>query len=302
MTQPLAVVEHAGYATVQDGGRRGLSRVGVPVSGPFHRQRYLVATALLSGDPDPERPAIEVLAGDLRLVMRADSLVAVVGPASMHVDGHPAATGTALLVHEGAAVRVEPIGAGPSYLVIAGWVAPRVLGSAATDTFSKLGGGLLGAGSLLAGAPDPAEWSRVGAFHRRLSSATGPLRAAAAGHPAIADLTAASWTVASIARSGVRMTGPVLPVEGSVASMPVVAGAIQATPGGEVIVLGPDGGLTGGYPVVGVVTSADLDRLSLLAVGDPVTFRETGVDEAHRAWRERERDLMAAVTHPDQLP
>lgn len=302
MTPLLAEIVQAGYATVQDGGRRGLSRVGVPVSGPFHRQRYLVATALLSGEPDPARPAIEVLAGELHLVMAADSVLAVVGPASLEVDGRMSATGTALLVHAGARARVEALGPGPAYLVVAGWVAPRVLGSAATDTFSSLGGGLLRAGAALVGKPEPSDWARVGAFHRRLPSATGPLHAAEAAHPAIQALVAASWTVTSVARSGVRMAGPALEAGGSVASMPVVAGAIQSTPGGEVIVLGPDGGLTGGYPVVGVVTTADLDRLSLLAVGESVTFRTAAVDEAHRAWRDRERDLGAAVAHPDQLP
>ena len=98
MTILLATVERAGYATVQDGGRPGLTHVGVPTSGAFHRQRYLAATALLSGIPDPRRPAIEVLAGDLQLRMAAESVLALVGPGTLHVDGDACAVGAAVLV------------------------------------------------------------------------------------------------------------------------------------------------------------------------------------------------------------
>ncbi len=198
--------------------------------------------------------------------------------------------------------RSTPHGSGPLYLVISGWTPPRVLGSAATDTFSRLGGGLLAAGSVLVGTADVRARNRVGAFHRPLAAGTGALRAVSAAHPAIADLTTQTWTVTSVARSGVRISGPVLPGHGSSASMPVVPGAIQATPDGSAIILGPDGGVTGGYPVVAVVASADLDRISLLGSGDSLTFRVVEVDDATRAWSHRERELGRAIAHPDQLP
>ncbi len=302
MTALVATVETAGYATVQDGGRVGLAQVGVPASGAFHRQRYLVATALLSGGPDPARPAIEVLAGELRLLMSTEAVLAVVGPSVVRVDDREAAVGAAVLVPEAGRVSVVPRGPGPTYVVIAGWSPARVLGSVATDTFSRLGGGLLGAGSALIGDPEPGVHARVGAFHRPLSADAGPLRAAAAGSVRMTGLTSARWTVTSVARSGVRISGGSLATHGSAASMPVVPGAVQATPDGSAIILGPDGGLTGGYPVVAVIASADLDRLSLLAPGDLVGFRETDVDEAAAAWRRRERDLGRAIAHPDQLP
>jgi allophanate hydrolase subunit 2 len=287
---------------VQDGGRIGLTHVGVPVSGAFHRRRYLVATALLAGAPDPTRPAIEVLAGELRLELAVESVLAVVGPGTMHIDDRQTAVGTAVLAHAGGHVALVPDGSGPIYLVISGWAPPRVLGSAATDTFSRLGGGLLTAGSALVGTAEPQARGRVGAFHRPLGADTGPLRALPSTHSAMAGLASASWTVTSVARSGVRLTGPVLPAHGSAASMPVVAGAIQATPGGSAIILGPDGGLTGGYPVVAVVASADLDRISLVAPGDSLTFRTTDVEAAAQAWVQREREVERCIAHPDLLP
>ena len=302
MTTMLASIERAGYATVQDGGRPGLTPVGVPASGAFHRQRYLVATALLSGVADPSRPAVEVLAGELRMAVAVESVLAVVGPGELQIDGRPTAVGTAVLVHADSRVAVVPHGSGPIYVVISGWTPPRVLGSAATDTFSQLGGGLLASGSLLVGTPEPQAQARVGAFHRPLATATGALRAVSFPNSAIAGLTSELWTVTSVARSGVRISGPALPAHGSGASMPVVPGAIQATPDGSAIILGPDGGVTGGYPVAAVVASADLDRISLLRTGDPLTIRMVDVDEAARAWRHHERELGRSVAHPDLLP
>lgn len=53
-------------------------------------------------------------------------------------------------------------------------------------------------------------------------------------------------------------------------SFGVVPGAIQLTPSGQPIVLMPDGGVTGGYPVLAVVISADLPALGQLVPGAPL--------------------------------
>ena len=81
-----------------------------------------------------------------------------------------------------------------------------------------------------------------------------------------------------------------------VASAPMVVGAIQLTPSGEAIILGPDGGLTGGYPVVGVVATVDLDRVCLLRPGDRVRFRVVGVDDAALAHGQRAERLGRSLT------
>lgn len=297
----LAEVVRAGLATVQDGGRHGLSGIGVPVSGAWHRQRYFVATALIVGRPDGRVPAIEVLDGLVELHLHRPVALALVGPAALEVDDQRAAVGAVISCPSDSRVRVEHLGPGPAYLVLSDWMPARLLGSASTDTFSGLGGGPLAAGDLLLANREPGRGERVGAFHRALGSASGPIRIVAAGHPHLSALTAARWTVSRTARSGVRLIGAALPSAPPIASMPVLPGAVQSTPGGEAIVLGPDGGLTGGYPVLGVVATCDLDRLSLVSSGDIVTFREIDVAEAAAANRARTEDLAGAVVHPGQV-
>jgi len=44
-------------------------------------------------------------------------------------------------------------------------------------------------------------------------------------------------------------------------SVPLVRGAVQLTPAGELVVMAADHPTTGGYPIIGVVDSDDVDGL-----------------------------------------
>ncbi len=75
-------------------------------------------------------------------------------------------------------------------------------------------------------------------------------------------------------RVGTRLDGPAigrreLDDRESTATFP---GAVQVPAGGTAIVLGPDAPVTGGYPVVAAVVSADLDRFHARAPGAAVRF------------------------------
>lgn len=56
-------------------------------------------------------------------------------------------------------------------------------------------------------------------------------------------------------------------------SVPCIAGAIEVPPDGTPVVLGPEHPVTGGYPLLGVVTPASLDVLQSLPSGQVVRFR-----------------------------
>ena len=79
-------------------------------------------------------------------------------------------------------------------------------------------------------------------------------------------------------RMGYRLDGPPLTGGdwGTRLSEPVCPGAIQITTGGQPIVLMPDAPTVGGYPVIGVVHSADLGRLAQRLPGEAVRFVEIG--------------------------
>ncbi len=89
-------------------------------------------------------------------------------------------------------------------------------------------------------------------------------------------------------RRGLRLVG--LPVtvaaRDSIASQAVLPGAIQIPPDGQPIMLGWDGPVTGGYPVIAGLISADLTRLAQLKPGDTVRFETVSLDTSRAlAWQ-----------------
>ena len=117
-------------------------------------------------------------------------------------------------------------------------------------------------------------WTVPGAFVD-IAIAPGP-RADWFGADARRTLGEAAWTVSGDAdRVGIRFDGPMLertrheelPSEG------MRPGALQVPPHGRPVALLADGPVTGGYPVIAVVTDAALDALAQLRPGDRVRFR-----------------------------
>ena len=275
----IATVTSVGLCTVQDAGRPGHESVGVPTAGAWHRDRHAALAALMTGEADPAFPALELTAGHVALSMAVDACVAVCGPGEVVVDGRPIAAGVVVAVHAGAHLKVTCSGRGPAYVGVSGWRPDRTLGSCSVDTFSGLGGRPLARGDVLDGAPVGA--ARVGWFLRPEPASVGPLRIVPVPGGACVDVCASSWRVLSGARSGTRLRSSHRPASsGLAASQPVLPGAVQVTPDGEAIILGPDGAVTGGYPVVGVIATADLGRVSMLAHGDEVRFEPIDVDGA----------------------
>ena len=79
-------------------------------------------------------------------------------------------------------------------------------------------------------------------------------------------------------------------------------GAIQLLDDGTVIVLGPDGDLTGGYPVIGVIASAHLDFMADLIVAATVAFTSMSAPSAIEAFTVREEWLARSLVNPCELP
>jgi len=305
---PLATVQRAGLVTVQDLGRTDYTHLGVPVSGAWHRARHRLAVALVHGDTDdpfPPHPTLEILSTGLSLAIHEPQVIAVVGSADVRVDGGNAATGVALHISADSVLEIDHRGPGPVYLALSGWQPARTLRSAATDSFSRLGG-LFGDGAPIARGQDlfghrDDEGRHVGSFLRTTHPATGSVSIIASDDALAAALCGDPWHVDSTARSGVRLSGPKLPSLQSIASMPVVPGAIQLTPDGTVIILGPDGGLTGGYPIVGVIASAHLDHVADLEPAKQITFTRIHPAAAAEEFTAREQRLASAIVRPETL-
>jgi allophanate hydrolase subunit 2 len=267
----LEVVALAGSALFQDHGR-GHRDSGVPMSGAYDRYAHAAATALVGGGPG--ETSLEVTG---RIDLRAEAAItcAVTGAGTLRVADQPAPTWTAIEVPAGATVSVAT--AGCAYLAVAGGFLPAaVLGSRSTCLLGPLGPPPVRAGDRLPTGRAPAVGT-AGDFCRP-PERTGPVRVVPGPHLPMRDVTV---RVVDQSRIGVRIRPPVaLPAHGTLPSLGVLPGAIQVLPAGDWMVLGPDAGTMGGYPLIGVVVSADLDRWAQVHPGQHLELRAIDPHEA----------------------
>jgi KipI family sensor histidine kinase inhibitor len=197
--------------------------------------------------------------------------------------------GSAFEVPAGGVLRVGSPPAGVrSYLAVRGGVAvPPVLGSRSADLRSGLGPAALRSGDVLPmGAP--------GRASLMAAEATGvqPTVMPVAGEPAVLhvvpgprddwfapealrELCAGTYVVTPASdRTGLRLDGPALPSagRGELLSEGVVTGALQVPHGGRPILLLADHPVTGGYPVIATVVSADIGLAAQLRPGGKLRF------------------------------
>lgn len=165
---------------------------------------------------------------------------------------------------------------GMAYLALAGGVdGDPVLGSNSTDTLSGLGPTPVARGTVLPSQARP----RVQRAAHGLGDGPARLQVSPGPHAHLIDgafdaLVARDWIIdRRWHRTGIRCLGQPLPhaVE-SLESVPVLDGSVQLPPDGHPIVLGPDHGTTGGYPIIAVVAPESRAVPYRRGPGDTLTF------------------------------
>jgi len=88
-------------------------------------------------------------------------------------------------------------------------------------------------------------------------------------------------------RMGIRLSGHKLEniISSNIKSEGLVRGAIQVPADGSPIIMLSDHGTIGGYPKIGVVISADLDRIGQLLPGSILNFKEVSLEEAQNIFK-----------------
>ena len=88
-------------------------------------------------------------------------------------------------------------------------------------------------------------------------------------------------------RMGIRLSGLKLEniVSTNIKSEGLIRGAIQVPADGNPIIMLSDHGTIGGYPKIGVIISADLDRVGQLTPGSIINFKEVSLEEAQNIFK-----------------
>lgn len=87
-------------------------------------------------------------------------------------------------------------------------------------------------------------------------------------------------------RMGMRIKGPIIEniKEKNIRSEGIVKGTIQIPPDGDPIIMLSDHGTIGGYPKIGVVISADYDKLVQLVPNTKIKFKLVNLPEAEKIY------------------
>lgn len=312
MSGYLRIVQPGLHTTVQDLGRIGAQRLGIPVSGALDAAALRAANVVVGNAP--ATAALEMTALGPTLEIVADSVrVAIAGGDSKLVVDHQDGTTMpvpglqSIRVHRGGRIRIPAIsGSSVAYLAIEGGMAlSPFMGSYATYVrggFGGFQGRALAAGDavpLNRGSVDDRPEQRLPNYPLSPPSEVrvvlGP-QDDFFGPEAIAAFLGATYRVSREAdRMGLRLEGPPLDhAKGyNIVSDGIAPGSIQVPGSRQPIVLLADRQTTGGYPKIATVISADLPAMGRLLPGNPVSFRAVTIAEAQALRRSREKEWSA---------
>lgn len=311
---------HAGLILPQDSGRVGYAHIGVSSSGAYDSFAYRLLGSLM-GHRNESYPALEILSGNLSLRVGQDETFAVVGNGQVSIDGRLVPMNTVLDIKSGENLYIESFRESPVYLSFDGMVLEKILGSVSYDSMSQIGNKPFKSGDIISIKDANKKYPKVGWFLKKTYSllAEKEIRiiSSCKSEQVESDfskiLLSKKWRIESLARSGIRLAleseempysneeAEILSSSSLLKSMPVLPGAIQFPKSGDPIILGPDSGVTGGYPVAGVVITADLYKLARLQNGHMVTFKAVSLDLACREYLEQEKRIKNGIVKVENL-
>lgn len=281
MTTTLEILNTGPLALIEDLGRPGLAHMGVTRSGAADRRAHTLANRLVANPG--ESATVEVMLGGFTArVHGGDVAVAVTGAdTSPSVNGKPFGTNSIHYAHDGDVISLSTPSSGlRSYLAVrGGFVVDPVLGSRSYDVMSAIGpqplrpGDTLPVGGHSTEFPelDQAPVAAIDDDVLELAVVPGP-RDDWFVDPDV--LVHTNWQVTNRSdRVGMRLVGMPLEYRWPDRQLPsegATRGAIQVPPNGFPVILGPDHPVTGGYPVVGVVTDDDVDKVAQARPGQTV--------------------------------
>ncbi len=314
-TPQLEVLSPGAFASLQDLGRRGYRRMGVPWAGVLDARLMRLANALAGNRED--LAVIECFDGGQAFAARGGPLcLAVAGDAVIELDRggerQVLKAWRSFTLADGHTLRLRRLAHGRIAMVaVAGLLVPLVLGSASTYARAALGGlagRALAAGDRLPTAAATSADSRPEQMLAAPATASiGPIRVIAGpqadyfSEQALADLVSGDYRVSTDAdRMGIRLEGLALAHCGAreIVSDATVSGSIQVPGNGQPIVLLADAQTAGGYPKIGTVIGPDLGRLAAFSPGQTLRFAWVKPGDGERLAREaqaRTRTLLSSI-------
>lgn len=301
----LEVLDGGLLTTIQDRGRFGYERYGVPVGGAADPLALRAANGLV-GNP-ANAAVLEITVVGPKLRPTADCLIAVAGAdLSLRVNGWEMSPYAAILVRRGWVVEFGPRRNGcRAILAVAGGIqVAEVLGSRSTCLSGGFGG--FSGRPLRAGDSLPVGRACVDIYSRAGLAVPPECIPACSDSPLVRVVLGPQddyFTAEGLAgflsgtyrvgvdsdRMGCRLQGPPIAHRGpaEIISDGVPLGAVQVPADRQPIVMLADHQPTGGYPKIATVISADIPLLGQCLPGESqLRFAAVQVDEAQALYRQ----------------
>ncbi len=292
-------VLHPGiHTTLQDLGRPGFMKYGIPASGAADRFSARVANWLV-GNP-ASAALLEITLFRLQLLALKDLVIAITGgDLSPRVNGKSVAMWQSISIPKGDSIlfRARRNGLRAYLAVRGGFAGPVFLGSRSVFVRGLMGNPLTAGDILEVGESGknshpakkiPQEMIPSLSIREPLRIILGPQedRFTPLG---IETFLSSEYRVSHQSdRMGYRLEGPKIEHRkgADIISEPIPRGGIQVPGDGLPILLLWDAQVSGGYTKIGSVISADLDRLAQAMPGETLRFSAVSLEEAHRVLQE----------------
>ncbi|AEC52426.1 hypothetical protein PNA2_1511 [Pyrococcus sp. NA2] len=283
---------------IQDLGRKGYLKYGVPTSGPMDEISARLANYLV-GNPD-EAPLLEFTLSGPTIKFHSSAVFAIAGDVKAYLNGIEIEPWRSYWAKRGDVLEVGKLNSGMyGYIAFAGGIeCQRILGSCATYIRAGFGRPLrpgdrlkLGYTILTRKAGKFLPEDLIPKYKNVIRVVLGPNLENFTKEGIETFLTSEYTVTKESDRMGYRLDGPRIQHSEKgpdIITEPIPLGSIQVPGNGKPIVMLVDRQTTGGYAKIAVVTRVDLPSIAQKRPGENVKFKEVSVEEAQDLLRRRE--------------
>ena len=288
-------------STFQDLGRKHLYHVGLPFSGAMDQRNFLISNSLVGNKRD-EAVLEFAYQGPLLKVKNDNILFAITGNVNFKIkkktseiiDGD--CYKTYLLNKDDELDIISTNQSVYGYLAVgSGFKVEKFMGSYSTTTRAGVGGNngnkiLLNQKLYINNFKDILTNKQINFFNSKIEF----IRILKGtnfdyfSENSIKKFLSEQFTVTKLTdRMGMRLKGPILDnnKETNIRSEGLIKGVIQVPTDGNPIIMLSDHGTIGGYPKIGVVISADYDKLVQLPPNAKIKFKLVELNEAEKLFK-----------------
>ncbi|MBX5326251.1 MAG: biotin-dependent carboxyltransferase family protein [Candidatus Bathyarchaeia archaeon] len=302
------VIKPGFFTTVQDLGRHGFLRFGVPISGAMDKYAFTCANALVGNQADSACLEVTLIGPELEAL--DDAQIAITGADfSVTVNQNSVPLWQTLSVKKGD--KIAFVGSARNgcraYLAVEGGIdVPVILGSRSTYVrggFGGIEGRALKSGDLIrvlephlpheTNLVTPSDLIPSYEKEFTVNAVMGPQEDVFTAE-GIETFFSSTYTVTPESdRMGYRLDGAVIErkVMSELVTDALIPGAVQVLGSGKPIVLMADAQTSGGYPKIATITTAGVSRLAQARPGDRVRFVKVSLTHARAEFLEFNRVL-----------